>query len=44
MRVTIVGTGDMARGIAARALAGGHHDTDAPHVLPLSPTRSPRPA
>jgi predicted dinucleotide-binding enzyme len=25
MRVTIVGTGNMARGIAARALAGGHH-------------------
>ena len=25
MRVTIVGTGAMARGIATRALAGGHH-------------------
>ncbi len=25
MRVAIVGTGNMARGIAARALAGGHH-------------------
>ena len=25
MRVTIVGTGSMARGVAARALAGGHH-------------------
>lgn len=25
MRVTIVGTGSMARGIAVRALAGGHH-------------------
>jgi predicted dinucleotide-binding enzyme len=25
MRVTIVGTGNMARGVAARALAGGHH-------------------
>jgi predicted dinucleotide-binding enzyme len=25
MRVTIVGTGNMARGIATRALAGGHH-------------------
>jgi predicted dinucleotide-binding enzyme len=27
MRVTIVGTGAMARGIASRALAGGHHVT-----------------
>lgn len=27
MRVTIVGTGNMARGVAARALAGGHHVT-----------------
>jgi hypothetical protein len=27
MRVTIVGTGTMARGVAARALAGGHHVT-----------------
>jgi predicted dinucleotide-binding enzyme len=27
MRVTIVGTGAMARGIATRALAGGHHVT-----------------
>src|SRR3954449_12669750 len=25
MRVTIVGTGNMARGVASRALAGGHH-------------------
>ena len=25
MRVTIIGTGNMARGVAARALAGGHH-------------------
>ena len=27
MRVTIVGTGNMARGVAARALAGGHQVT-----------------
>jgi predicted dinucleotide-binding enzyme len=27
MRVTIIGTGNMARGIATRALAGGHHVT-----------------
>jgi NADPH-dependent F420 reductase len=27
MRVTIIGTGNMARGIARRALAGGHHVT-----------------
>jgi 8-hydroxy-5-deazaflavin:NADPH oxidoreductase len=27
VRVTIVGTGNMARGVAARALAGGHHVT-----------------
>jgi 8-hydroxy-5-deazaflavin:NADPH oxidoreductase len=27
MRVTILGTGNMARGVAARALAGGHHVT-----------------
>jgi predicted dinucleotide-binding enzyme len=27
MRVTIIGTGNMARGIAARAMAGGHHVT-----------------
>jgi hypothetical protein len=27
MRITIVGTGSMARAIAARALAGGHHVT-----------------
>jgi 8-hydroxy-5-deazaflavin:NADPH oxidoreductase len=27
MRITIVGTGNMARGVAARALAGGHHVT-----------------
>ena len=27
MRVTIVGTGNMARAIARRALAGGHHVT-----------------
>ena len=25
MQITIVGTGNMARGIAARVLAGGHH-------------------
>jgi predicted dinucleotide-binding enzyme len=25
MRVAIIGTGNMARGVAARALAGGHH-------------------
>lgn len=27
MRVTIIGTGNMARGIATRALSGGHHVT-----------------
>ncbi|HEX7299057.1 MAG TPA: NAD(P)-binding domain-containing protein [Solirubrobacteraceae bacterium] len=27
MRVTVVGTGNMARGVAARAMAGGHHVT-----------------
>jgi 8-hydroxy-5-deazaflavin:NADPH oxidoreductase len=27
VRVTILGTGNMARGVAARALAGGHHVT-----------------
>jgi predicted dinucleotide-binding enzyme len=25
MRITVIGTGNVGRGIAARALAGGHH-------------------
>jgi 3-hydroxyisobutyrate dehydrogenase-like beta-hydroxyacid dehydrogenase len=31
MEITIIGTGSMARGIATRALAGGHAVTPARH-------------
>jgi predicted dinucleotide-binding enzyme len=40
MEVTIIGTGNMARGIATRALAGGHtitlHGTDATKASELA--------
>jgi 8-hydroxy-5-deazaflavin:NADPH oxidoreductase len=48
MQVTIIGTGNMARGIGSRVLAGGHDLTvvgkdfeRAEAVAPTSPGRAP---